>query len=110
MHESRDYALLTALEIPTACRTKTTAADRALAAEFLCCTQCHSAKSRVESTERAILKSSTACAGCHDGLLDEVLSVAPRRLGPAIEYDRMRWRFHEEFRANELVLGAIARC
>ncbi|MDA1049872.1 MAG: hypothetical protein O3C40_05265 [Planctomycetota bacterium] len=89
VHEHRDHTLLAALEIPSACRSTTAAANRAAAADVACCTKCHTADSPVASTRKAIVKSSAACVACHDGRLDEAFS--------AIEYDRMWTRFRKSF-------------
>jgi hypothetical protein len=76
--QDRDYTLLAALEIPGDCRSMLDISDRALTAEFVCCTKCHHATSRVASTNLSIRKSSAACAACHDRVVGEALSmVAP---------------------------------
>ena len=71
----RDYTMLAALEIPTSCRSLLDHADRALAMEYVCCTKCHHATSRVASTNLAIRRTSAACAACHDRVLGEALSM-----------------------------------
>ncbi|MBC8353385.1 MAG: hypothetical protein H8E66_15410 [Planctomycetes bacterium] len=77
--QDRDYTLLAALEIPRNCRSMLESSERTLATEFVCCTKCHNATSRVVSTNLAILKSSAACAACHDQMLNNAASlVIPR--------------------------------
>ncbi len=71
----RDYTLLAALEIPRSCRSLLDYSDRAIAAEYVCCTKCHHATSRVASTNLAIRRTSAACAACHDQVLGEALSM-----------------------------------
>jgi len=95
IHGNRDDTLLAALEIPTACRSVTSAPNLAAAADITCCTKCHSSASRIASTEKAILKSAAACIACHDGMLNEALSgIAPRWL---IEFDRVGTIFRDRF-------------
>jgi hypothetical protein len=77
--QDRDYTLLATLEIPGNCRSLLEYSDRALVTEFVCCTKCHHATSRVASTNLAIGRTSAACAACHDRMLGEALSmVMPR--------------------------------
>ena len=52
------------------CTTRATA--KLAAASFDCCTKCHTAESRVSSSNQAILKSSAACVACHDWLAERV--------------------------------------
>lgn len=99
LHQHRDYTLLAALEIPPVCRstTKAKATNLVAAADIACCTKCHNAGSQVESTEKAILKSSAACAACHHGMINETLSAAGHWQRPGIEYDLLRMYFRESF-------------
>lgn len=73
--QDRDYTLLAALEIPGSCRSLLDSADRASTTEYVCCTKCHHATSRVASTNLAIQRTSAACAACHDRLLGDALSM-----------------------------------
>lgn len=73
-HADRDYTLLAALEIPRDCRSFATSSEMATGSDFVCCTVCHNATSRVPSTDAAILKSSASCVACHDRLVDNALS------------------------------------
>ncbi|MEO8497708.1 MAG: hypothetical protein ABI614_21795 [Planctomycetota bacterium] len=73
--QDRDYTMLAALEIPSNCRSMLESSGRAHRSEFVCCTKCHNATSRVASTNLAILKSSAACAACHNRMRDDVLSM-----------------------------------
>lgn len=76
---NRDYTLLATLEIPRSCRSLLEHSDRPLTAEFVCCTKCHHATSRMASTKLAISKTSAACAACHDRVPGAALSmVTPR--------------------------------
>lgn len=97
LHQNRDYTLLAALEIPTVCRAATDATPVVVAADIVCCTKCHTAGSQVESTEKAILKSSAACVACHHGMINETLSAARHWQRPTIEYDLLRMYFRESF-------------
>jgi hypothetical protein len=74
LRADRDYTLLAALEIPGDCGTRTEFV-RLKAVDFICCTKCHRANSRVVSTKRAFLKTSVACAACHQSPAHDPLSL-----------------------------------
>jgi len=73
--QDRDYTLLAALQIPNDCTPTLEYSDRVLTTQFVCCTKCHHATSRVASTSLAISKTSAACAACHDRRRGEALSM-----------------------------------
>jgi hypothetical protein len=105
LRPNRDDTLLAALEIPTVCRSTTKSTNLVAAADIACCTKCHHGGSQVESTEKAILKSSAACAACHRGMINESLSAARHWPGPAIDYDRLRMYFLGSFQLIDVRLA-----